>query len=57
MKEDWSIAGVDSEIYQDDVILSLEEFEKEDKKWCWLFSLMFIVFCIMCVLLIFLTSG
>ena len=57
MKEDWSIAGVDSETYQDDVILSLEEFRNEHENVGWIFSLMFIVFCIMCVLLIFLTSG
>ena len=32
MKEDWSIAGVDSETYQDDVILSLEEFGNDHEK-------------------------
>ena len=57
MKEDWSIAGVDSEIYQDDVILSLEEFGNEHKKGCWIFFMMVVVFIIICVLLMFLTRG
>ena len=57
MKEDWSIAGVDSEIYQDDVILSLEEFGNEHEKGCWIFFMMVVVFIIICVLLMFLTRG
>ena len=32
-------------------------FEKEDNKGCWLFPLMFVVFCIIYVLLMFLTRG
>ena len=57
MKEDWSIAGVDSETYQDDVILSLEEFGNEHEKGCWIFFMMTVVFIIICVLLMFLTRG
>ena len=57
MKEDWSIVGVDSETYQDDVILSLEEFGNEHEKGCWIFFMMTVVFIIICVLLMFLTRG
>lgn len=57
MKEDSSIAGVDSEIYQDDVILSLEEFGNEHKKGCWIFFFMLAIFFAVCFLLMFLTRG
>lgn len=47
----------DLNLFYDEVVISLEDFEKEDNKGCWLFSLMFVVFIIICVLLIFLTRG
>ena len=55
MKEDWSIAGVDSETYQDDVILSLEEFGNEHENVGWIFFLMVVTFFVVCFLLMFLT--
>ena len=57
MKEDWSIADVGLETYQDDVILSLEEFGNEHEKGCWIFFMMTVVFCIISVLLMFLIRG
>lgn len=57
MKEDWSIAGVDSEMYQDDVILSLEEFGNEHENVGWIFFLMVVTFFVVCFLLMFLTRG
>ena len=48
---------MDSETYQDDVILSLEEFGNEHEKGCWIFFMMTVVFIIICVLLMFLTRG
>lgn len=47
----------DLNLFYDEVVISLEDFEKEDNKGCWLFSLMFVVFCIISVLLMFLIRG